>query len=456
MTFFLIKTISNYNNMTKKQNVFKVGNVELPIRDNLTPDDEQYVPTSTKFIDEDKMLERLALGIRENFHILLQGETGVGKTSAFRYLANKTNTPFRRMNLNGSTTVDEFVGKVMLNKEGTYWLDGELIDAMRKGHWILVDEVNAGLPEILFVLQSLLDDDGFVVLSEKDGEVVRPHPDFRIFATMNPSDTYAGTKEMNKALLSRFTMVIDVDFPKKAQEVKMLKDRTKCDDETINKVVEFAHTLRASYKRGDIDYIMSPRDLISLLTVHEHMPLDESAEVTIFGKCNSEDRKVVTDLMKVMIATSEKSNVVKALTIDDIVTMARNEKDGLSGEKYSSLANVTVRLASTKSRVKRVRTLGVSVPIGFETELTGVYRMANDPKTGDDVVEINLRCDHNKFLPVDNAVLQTPATRKQRFDNSAVNMYSEDLRTAECFFEILDKNNVVDSIKSAMGSDGTA
>src|SRR3972149_5944938 len=77
---------------------------------------------------------------------LLIGETGVGKTLAVRYLAWKTQNGLRRLNLNGATTVDEFLGKMLINEQGTYWVNGVLVDCMLAGDWILLDEINACLP----------------------------------------------------------------------------------------------------------------------------------------------------------------------------------------------------------------------------------------------------------------------------------------------------------------------
>ena len=125
-----------------------------------------------------------------------------------------TNNGFRRVNLNGMTTVDEFVGKLMINEQGTYWVNGILVDAMQSGDWLLIDEINACLPEIAFCLHSLLDDDRMIVLSEYDGRIVKPHPNFRLFASMNPHEDrrYGGTKPLNEALLDRFPVTVKMNY----------------------------------------------------------------------------------------------------------------------------------------------------------------------------------------------------------------------------------------------------
>lgn len=279
------------------------GALKLKVRSDLSPEDIKYVPTSHEYIDNKGLLETIAQGIVNNIPVLMEGETGTGKTSAVRYLASQCNVPYRRLNLNGSTTVDEFVGKVMLDKEGTYWTDGVLIDAMRKGHWIVLDEINAALPEILFVLHSLLDDDGYVVLAEKDGEVVRPHPDFRVFATMNPSDAgYSGTKDLNTAFLDRF-MVISVEFPTLAQERKMvqkrLPNRSFVTDAMLTNMVKYAQEMRTAYKKGAQEFLLSPRGTLQwALLTEKFKDIHKSAEVSLVNKAPREEREGIRDVLK--------------------------------------------------------------------------------------------------------------------------------------------------------------
>src|SRR3990167_8482384 len=149
--------------------------------------------------------------IQKNNPVLLVGETGTGKTSLVRHLAGMNKRQFLRLNLNGATGVEELIGKYLFENGQTKWVNGSLIEAMIKGWWLLADEINAATPEILFTLHSLLDDDRQIQQKEHTGEIITPHKNFRFFASMNPN--YSGTKELNKALLSRFPTVINFDFP---------------------------------------------------------------------------------------------------------------------------------------------------------------------------------------------------------------------------------------------------
>jgi midasin (ATPase involved in ribosome maturation) len=235
--------------------------------------------------------------IKTGYPILLSGETGTGKTSLVRYLAKLTNHGFRRVNHSGGTTTDDIVGKILVNSNGTYWVDGVLIDAMRNGDWYLADEINASSADILFIYHSLLDDDGYIVLSEKDGEIVKPHPEFRFFATINPSTDYHGTKEMNKALLSRF-IVFDIDYPSPIIEAKIIAERTGIDIEEAKKMVKFASEVRLIKKDDKISYVLSTRDLIMWGKFYGiFKKFIKSAEISILNKINQCERESVKDLI---------------------------------------------------------------------------------------------------------------------------------------------------------------
>lgn len=257
-----------------------------------------YVPPDLPYIPDPKDIELVAYAIQQNMPVLLIGETGTGKTSLIRHLAARTNNNFRRLNLNGATTVDEFVGKMLLNENGTYWVDGILIDAMKNGHWLLLDEINAALPEILFVLHSLLDDDRYVVVAENHNEKIHPHPNFRIFATMNPSDTYAGTKELNKAFLSRFPITLKVGFPEPERETEILIKKTGVVDSMAKSLVALGVALRKSYEQEKLSFICSTRELVNIASMLDNVDIKDACQVVLLNKTSSEDRNAVKDLIQ--------------------------------------------------------------------------------------------------------------------------------------------------------------
>lgn len=288
------------------QNKVKFGKVELPQGAGTS----QYVPQNGgKFIDHGDIMKTLAIGIRDNLAVLLIGESGTGKTSAIRYLASATQNGLRRVNLNGGTTADELVGRLLINDKGTYWVDGVLTEAMRNGEWIVLDEINAALPEVLFVLQSVLDDDGYLVLQEKDDkEIVRKHADFRLFATCNPPE-YAGTKEMNKALLSRFAICINTEYPPEATELEIIAHHlgtAVAKSEMAIKLVGMANDTRKAKELGNADYAINTRDIISILKLNEFMEPVEALALGFSNKLDSADNKAVKTMAKLHLPTSKK------------------------------------------------------------------------------------------------------------------------------------------------------
>lgn len=282
--------------------IFRISKrVTLPV--NVENSSKEFVPQSFVYEDNKRILEQVGFAISRQMPVLLEGETGTGKTSLVRFLANKTNNAFRRVNHNGGTTVDDIVGKILINKEGTYWVDGVLVEAMKKGYWYLADEINAASPEINFIYHCLLDDDGYIVLPEKNGEIVRPHPNFRFFAAMNPSSDYAGTKEMNKALMSRF-LVIKVDFPAPKLEAKILCDRAGIKPEVADKMVQFATEIRANHAKQKMGFALSTRDLIMwavMFSIYGKYLI--SAEMTVLNKTGIDDFNTVKDLLSLHFNT---------------------------------------------------------------------------------------------------------------------------------------------------------
>lgn len=277
----------------KKQTTSKrFGSISLPINTAVTP----FIPTVIPYKEHGKILETTAYAIRENLPVLLVGETGVGKTSAVRYIAATTKNSLRRVNVNGSMTAEDFVGQLLVDGSGTYWKDGVLTEAMRNGYWIVIDEINAASAEILFVLHSLLDDDRYIVLTDSPTrEIVRAHPNFRIFATMNPPERYAGTKELNKALLSRFALTLTVPIPPPSIEYGTISGAdTALPEHEQTTLRSFVAELRGSYQREELDVFVSPRDIAHIIRLYMFTgSLVKAVELTIAARGSQAERKAI-------------------------------------------------------------------------------------------------------------------------------------------------------------------
>lgn len=232
--------------------------------------------------------------IRVNTPTLLVGHTGLGKTTLVRELANRHGVTLIRLSVHSGITADEILGKWLADAGSTLWQDGLLVQAMKSPKtWIVFDEINACPADVLFALHSLLDDDRHVTLLEKRGEIVRPHADFRFFATMNPQDDYTGTKDMNMAFMSRFNAVIEIEPYMPEVEVKILMSKGLKQD-TAEKLVSTANKLRDMKKVDDIMYFCGTRDIISTgLMIDGGVDISVAFQYGIFNKMSNDDRTFV-------------------------------------------------------------------------------------------------------------------------------------------------------------------
>ncbi|KAL6403944.1 hypothetical protein AUP68_13320 [Ilyonectria robusta] len=147
------------------------------------------------------------------FPVLIQGPTSAGKTSMIEYLANFTGNKFVRINNHEHTDLQEYLGTYVSGSDGKLrFQEGILVQAMRKGHWIVLDELNLAPTDVLEALNRLLDDNRELLIPETQ-EVVRPHENFILFATQNPPGLYGGRKVLSRAFRNRFLELHFDDIP---------------------------------------------------------------------------------------------------------------------------------------------------------------------------------------------------------------------------------------------------
>lgn len=260
------------------------------------------------------IVEEVAFAIEANQNCMLVGDAGSGKSSLVEQFAALANRPLRRVNLHGETDTTLFVGRDMPTeidgKRTLAYRWGILATAMRDGHWLLLDEIDAALQPVLFVLQGVLEDDGKLLLEDSEGTVVHKHPDFRIFATANTVGIasrnkvlYSGTmSRLNEATLDRFGVVVHVEGLEPEQEKRVIKSNVpKLDDDFIEAIVRIAHETRTQLKNEAIASTMSTRRLIQWAKMMEppfkFHPL-RAAQCTVLNKLSLEDSKVVAGIVQ--------------------------------------------------------------------------------------------------------------------------------------------------------------
>ncbi len=223
--------------------------------------------------------------IESNIPVLLVGETGTGKTTLVKEFAKENKKELIRVSLNGNISTEEILGKFLLAKEETVWQDGILTTAVRKGQWIIFDEINSCSPEILFAIHGLLDEEKALVLPEKDNERIPAHKDFRFLASMNPDD-YAGTKTLNQAFISRF-VIINIQHIAEDNEIKFLINKYKISEAKAKSIVSLGSELRKMKTNQEIDYFCSTRDLEMVAQLLSKLSLENAFKVAVFNKMNA-------------------------------------------------------------------------------------------------------------------------------------------------------------------------
>ncbi|KAF2965830.1 hypothetical protein GQX73_g7732 [Xylaria multiplex] len=157
------------------------------------------------------------------FPILIQGPTSAGKTSMIEYLANYSGNKFVRINNHEHTDLQEYLGTYVSDASGKlHFQEGLLVQALRQGHWIVLDELNLAPTDVLEALNRLLDDNRELLIPETQ-EVVRPHESFMLFATQNPAGLYGGRKALSRAFRNRFLELHFDDIPEDELETILQK-----------------------------------------------------------------------------------------------------------------------------------------------------------------------------------------------------------------------------------------
>lgn len=279
----------------------------------------EFVPRLNEGYVFAKFDEDIANDINENRRVMLIGHTGAGKTSRIEQMASRIGQSVLRVNMNGQTTIGDFVGMWTVKGGETVWVDGTLPKAMREGHWLIVDELDFAEPAILSVLNAVLEPGGKLMLKEKGHEVVTPHEDFRLFSTANGvgcmsqyRSLYQGTNIMNEAFLDRWR-VYHIDYLPAEEEVKILTGAIpRMTPKVAGVIVRVANMIRDAFKNEEVACTFSTRRMIDwaemLIRYKDHTDAPfRAAEATIFSKVSKEDAAVIRGIIqRIMIGGPQK------------------------------------------------------------------------------------------------------------------------------------------------------
>ena len=215
-------------------------------------------------------------GYIHNRRVMVQGMHGTGKSTHIEQIAARLNWPCVRINLDGHISRLDLIGKdaVVLkdNKQVTEFQEGMLPWAIQRPIALIFDELDAARPEVMFVIQRILEREGKFTLLDQN-QVLIPNPHFRLFATANTvglgnlTGLYHGTSMMNQAQVDRWNIVAKLNYLSPQEEANIVISRVPeldTDDghKTVDSMVALANLTRQGFNAGDISTLMSPRTVI--------------------------------------------------------------------------------------------------------------------------------------------------------------------------------------------------
>ena len=261
--------------MVKVRDLFGIdSDMECPAfseADERVPDaDPAYV------FDPDTTLAVLA-GFAHNRRVMVQGYHGTGKSTHIEQVAARLNWPLVRINLDAHISRIDLIGRdAIVLKDGqqvTEFREGLLPWALQTPTALVFDEYDAGRPDVMFVIQRVLETEGKLTLLDQN-RVIRPNPYFRLFATSNTvglgdtSGLYHGTQQINQGQMDRWNIVVTLNYLPAATEARIVLAKSGEYDkpegkEVVDKMIRVADLTRQGFVNGDISTVMSPRTVIS-------------------------------------------------------------------------------------------------------------------------------------------------------------------------------------------------
>jgi cobaltochelatase CobS len=279
--------------------------------------------------DHDTTLAILA-GFAYNRRVMIQGYHGTGKSTHIEQVAARLNWPCIRVNLDSHISRIDLIGKDAIvlkdGKQVTEYREGLLPWALQNPTALVFDEYDAGRPDVMFVIQRVLEVEGKLTLLDQN-RVIRPHPAFRLFSTANTvglGDTtglYHGTQQINQGQMDRWNIVATLNYLPHDDEVKIILAKAPSYDTEegrtkVSAMVALADLTRAGFVNGDISTVMSPRTVI---TWAENAKIFNDVafafRVTFLNKCDEVERSIVAEYYQRCFGTELKDAGVKTMLV---------------------------------------------------------------------------------------------------------------------------------------------
>lgn len=313
--------------------VQKVFGIQSNMRVPAYIEPNSYVPKKDRnyLFDEQTTLAILA-GFSFNRRVMVSGYHGTGKSTHIEQIAARLNWPCIRINLDNHISRIDLIGKDAITiKDGmqvTEFKDGILPWAYQRNIALVFDEYDAGRPDVMFVIQRILETYGKLTLLDQS-RIISPHPAFRLFATANTiglGDTtglYHGTQPINQAQMDRWSIVTTLNYLPHEHEKNIIMAKAKHfkipqDEEIISLMVQVANLTRKAFMNGELSTVMSPRTVIHWAENTDiFKDIGFAFRLTFLNKCDELERPIVAEFYQRAFGEELAESLIKSLQNQD-------------------------------------------------------------------------------------------------------------------------------------------
>ena len=305
------KNIELPNKPSHKVEVSKVFNIDTKMTAKGFEEKTEWVPEIDKgyIFDKDTTLSILA-GFNHNRRVMVQGFHGTGKSTHIEQISARLNWPCVRINLDSHISRIDLLGKDAIKlkdgKQITEFQEGMLPWSIQNPVALVFDEYDAGRPDVMFVIQRILEVEGKLTLLDQN-KVIKPHPSFRLFATTNTvglgdvTGLYHGTQQINQGQMDRWHILSSLNYLDENQELKVVLSKvnefnSNKNKEILKNMIKLANLTRNGFENGDISVLMSPRTVISWAQNYKiFKDIIDSFKLTFLNKCDDLEKPIIVE-----------------------------------------------------------------------------------------------------------------------------------------------------------------
>ena len=283
--------------------------------------DERVPDTDGSYVFDPDTTLAIVAGFAFNRRVMVQGYHGTSKSTHIEQVAARLNWPCIRINLDAHISRIDLIGRdAIVLRDGlqvTEFREGLLPWALQHPVALVFDEYDAGRPDVMFVIQRVLETEGKLTLLDQN-RVIRPNPFFRLFATANTvglgdtSGLYHGTQAINQGQMDRWNIVVGLNYLPAAVEAEIVLGKADgTSAELVSKMVKVADLTRQGFINGDISTVMSPR---TVMTWAQNTAIFKDPgfafRLSFLNKCDETERMLVAEYYQRVFGTDLPESVV--------------------------------------------------------------------------------------------------------------------------------------------------